>query len=176
MNPSNSSLGNPPGSLEQGADRGAAGDLDRDNERMYAALDRLVRAYQFRDRQRACYEALGVNECYALQAILDHDGLTQNDLSSALLLDKSTTSRLVAKMEADGHIQRIQDPADGRVYRLFATAPGKRVNARIRRRLLERQLGVIADLSKEERRAALLVLQRLGDIALRAFDPSTARS
>jgi DNA-binding MarR family transcriptional regulator len=144
--------------------------LDQDNQALYDALDRLVRAYQFRDRQRACYEDLSVNECYALQAILDHDGMTQNELAEELWLDKSTTSRLVARMEANSHVRRIPDADDARAQRLHATGSGKRLNASIRRNLLKRQLNVISDLPEDARRAAVTVLQRLGEMAIRSFD------
>lgn len=144
--------------------------LERDNEALYEALDQLVRAYQFRDRQRTCYYDLSVNECYALQTLLRHDGMTQNDLAAQLLLDKSTTSRLVARMEASGHIARTPDPDDGRFQRLGATASGKKRHAKIRRDLLNRQLDLISDLPDRSRRAAVVVLQRLAESATRHFD------
>lgn len=135
--------------------------LDQDNEALYEALDRLVRAYQFRDRQRACHEGLSVNECYALQSVLRHDGMSQNELAAELLLDKSTTSRLVAGMVERGHITRVADPEDGRVQRLRATAAGRRLHAKVRRGLLRRQRDVIEDLPDVSRRAVVLVLRRL---------------
>lgn len=144
--------------------------LQQDNAALYEALDRLVRAYQFRDRQRSCYRGLSVNECYALQTILRHRGMTQNELAAALLLDKSTTSRLVASMEDAGLLQRSPDPQDGRAQRLQATRTGRRLHERIHRDLLERQVVLIADLPAEARRAAVVVLQRLADMATRSFD------
>lgn len=143
--------------------------LDRDNQELYRALDRLVRAYQFRDRQHACYYELSVNECYALQTILRHEGMTQKELAANLLLDKSTTSRLVADMEDNGLVRRSADPADARVQRLHATRSGVRLHDRVQQRVLDRQRDLIADLPSEARRAAILVLQRMADTAVRAF-------
>lgn len=143
--------------------------LELDNEDLYEALDRLVRAYQFRDRQRVCYHGLSVNTCYTLQILVWHDGLTQNELAAEMRLDKSTTSRILVQMEADGHIRRSRDPEDGRAQRLHVTASGKRLHQRIRRDLLDRQLGLISDLSSESRRAAVAVLRRLADMAVRSY-------
>ena len=148
--------------------------LRRDNQDLYEALDRLVRAYQFRDRQRVCYRGISVNECYALQTILRSEGMTQNELAAALLLDKSTTSRIVAAMEERGLITRVADPRDGRAHRLRATASGRRLHDRIQKDLLARQLDRLADLPPEQRRAAILVLQRLADVAVQAFTPRTS--
>ncbi len=156
-------------SISRDHSNGTTNQLERDNQDLYEALDRLVRAYQFRDRQRACHYELSVNECYALQATLRHEGMTQNELAAILHLDKSTTSRLVANMEEGGLIRRVPDPADGRAHRLLATNAGLRLHDRVREDLLTRQRDLIADLPRGARSAAILVLQRLADTATRAF-------
>jgi len=155
--------------------RTAGSRLDRDNEDLYEALDRLVRAYQFRDRDRTCYYDLSVNECYALQTLCRRTDMTQNELAAELLLDKSTTSRLVTRMEEAGHLRRTPDPNDARFQRLCATASGRRLHAKVRRDLLKRQVDLIADLPADSRRIAVTVLQRLADLAAGSFQGCAPR-
>ena len=46
-----------------------ASDLDRDTRDLYAALNDLVRLYQFRDRDTICCHDISVTQCYALQSL-----------------------------------------------------------------------------------------------------------
>lgn len=144
----------------------------RDSQALTVALDRLVRAYQFRDRQRACYRGLSINECYALSAVIRDKGLTQGGLAAELVLDKSTTSRLVDALESRGYLTREPDPCDGRAYRLRTTEKGRRLHAKIQQDLLRRQRHLIEDLPATARRAAVLVLSRLADDAAERFRES----
>ena len=143
--------------------------LESDNRELLAALERLVRAYQFRDRQRVCYRGLSINECYALQAVIRDKGLTQNQLASSLHLDKSTTSRIVDSLEQREFLGRELDPCDGRAYRLRATDSGRRLHAQIEEDLRQRQLRLLEDVPADARKAVVLVLGRLADDAVERF-------
>lgn len=136
---------------------------------LYEALDRLVRAYQFRDRQRVCYRGLSITECYALQAIVHEPALTQRALAHALRLDKSTTSRVVDALESRGLAERSPDPGDGRAYRLAPTARGRRLHADIEADILKRQADLLRDVPATVRRAATEVLSRLAEDAMARF-------
>ena len=48
----------------------------------YEALQRLVRIYQFRDRDAACYGDVSPDECYALEAIEAEGALRVGDLAA----------------------------------------------------------------------------------------------
>jgi DNA-binding MarR family transcriptional regulator/GNAT superfamily N-acetyltransferase len=63
----------------------------------------------------------------AVHAIVElgfEDGLTARDLSSRLLLEKSTISRLVKSLVAKGLVSECPDPADRRAKRLSLTPEG----------------------------------------------------
>jgi len=144
----------------------AAGD---DARALLDALDRLVRAYQYRDRQRVCYRGLSIQECQGLQVVVEAGPLPQSGLAAALRLDKSTTSRLVDALEEKGHLLRERDPGDGRAHRVRATASGRRVHTRIQRDLGARLERILADLGPSERRVAIEVMGRLADDAAERF-------
>ena len=62
---------------------------------------------------------------YAVLLLLDRaDGWRLTDLSERLLLDKSTVTRLVDRLEQAGLVRRIPDRADRRVQRVLLTDPG----------------------------------------------------
>jgi len=81
----------------------------------YEALQELLRIYQFRDRDRACYGTVTANECYALEAIERAGGGTRvNDLAAALRLPLFAVGEATAKTAADlGFTQISTGPGTG---------------------------------------------------------------
>ncbi len=62
-----------------------------------------------------------------LARLRDRDGLTQQELSQGLLLDKSNLCRILTLLEGEGLLQRQPDGEDRRVNRVLLTARGRRV-------------------------------------------------
>ena len=62
-----------------------------------------------------------------LARLRDRDGLTQQELSQGLLLDKSNLCRILTLLEGEGLIERQPDGEDRRVNRVLLTARGRRV-------------------------------------------------
>ena len=87
----------------------------------YDALQRLLRIYQFRDRDIACYGDVSPDECYALEAIEADGALRVGDLAAALNLHKSNASRLARALEAKGYVARSTERGDGRAVSLRIT-------------------------------------------------------
>lgn len=81
--------------------------------------------------QTLCGEPVSVAEAHALFEIAHRAGLTQNSLALCLSIDKSTASRIAARLEFRGWIQRKRDGADSRRVLLSLTRSGIRSNARI---------------------------------------------
>ena len=55
------------------------------------------------------------------------DGLSQRELSDLLVVDRSNVTGLLDRMEKAGWVQRADDPADRRVYRVTLTSAGRRL-------------------------------------------------
>lgn len=53
--------------------------------------------------------------------LLEHDGITQEQLSEELFIDKAHTARAIKKLEEDGFVRRKPDPEDGRKKNVFIT-------------------------------------------------------
>jgi DNA-binding MarR family transcriptional regulator len=98
--------------------------LEADAAAVHHALNELVRVYQFRDRDRICCYDVSVTQCYALEAVVQGEPLTLNELAAKLYLDKSTASRVVDGLEKKGLVERRQNPDDRRALHLAATRRG----------------------------------------------------
>lgn len=73
-------------------------------------LARLLRALRER------IESLGVvpGQFAQLLALYEQDGLTQAELCAHVEIERPTMARTLSRMQRDGLIDRVPDPADGR--------------------------------------------------------------
>lgn len=134
--------------------------LEQDARRLHDLMSSLVRMLQFRDRERICCHDISVTQCYALEALVEGDGLTLNELAARLYLDKSTASRVVDALVAKGYATRSPHPRDGRAVALTPTVAGRRLYERIDADLLAEVRGVLAGFSPEVRQAMTQLLAR----------------
>lgn len=87
-------------------------------QEVYVLLDdgdrRLLRQFQLNPTQYA-----------VLLLLAEQDGLRLSDLSGKLLIDKSSTTRLIDRLSAIGLVERVADPGDRRVQRIVLTPKGR---------------------------------------------------
>ena len=95
--------------------------------------------------------AVSVSEARALIELVSARGIAQGELGALLGLEKSTVSRLAAGLERKGWVRRGRDTANQRYLRLYLTAEGRDVAARLWQAWHSRQARVLAGLSAEER-------------------------
>jgi DNA-binding MarR family transcriptional regulator len=140
-------------------------DLDRDTRDLYAALNDLVRLYQLRDRDTICCHDISVTQCYALQSLTRGGAMTLTALAHDLMLDKSTTSRVVETLERKGYVHRAVHPDDARAMNIEMTPKGRKLCRCIEDELLEEERGIMAKLDPSVRRAAIGVVRDLAGLA-----------
>ena len=104
-------------------------------DRFYMALARLLRTYQFRDRDRQTICGITVTQCHALEFLVHEKRLTVLQLAQKLALDKANASRAVAALEAMGAVSRVRDPGNHRMHWIAATESGRQLHGRITRGL-----------------------------------------
>jgi DNA-binding MarR family transcriptional regulator len=101
----------------------------------------------------------------ALSVLVFGGARTLGALAEAEHVRPATMTRIVQALERDGLVRREQDPADGRVSRLRASAKGERVMWRGRERRVENLAALLARLTPGEidhiRAAAELVERAL---------------
>ena len=143
--------------------------LLEDAEALHSALSDLVRVYQFRDRDRICCYDISVTQCYALEVLVT-DGLMRSQaLAECLLLDKSTTTRVVDALERKGYVERSPAEDDARAVSLAVTRSGKALYEKINRELIAQQAELLADLDPAVRADVTAVIRRLAKAAEARF-------
>lgn len=70
---------------------------------------------------------IGSGQYIFLMAIAVQQPITQKELSEKLLIDKTTTAKAIAKLEAEGYVRREAYPADNRYHLLYLTDSGREV-------------------------------------------------
>lgn len=78
---------------------------------------------------------IGSGQYIFLMAIAFGQPVTQKALSEKLLIDKTTTAKAVAKLEAEGYVRREPDPADNRYHLLYLTDVGHEVVPKVQEAL-----------------------------------------
>ncbi len=78
---------------------------------------------------------IGSGQYIFLMAIAGQERMTQKALSEDLLIDKTTTAKAIAKLEAEGYVRREADPADNRYHLLYLTEAGRSVVPKVQEAL-----------------------------------------
>jgi len=78
---------------------------------------------------------IGSGQYIFLMAIAFRQPVTQKELSETLLIDKTTTAKAIAKLEAEGYVRREANPVDNRYQMLFLTDEGREVVPKVQEAL-----------------------------------------
>jgi len=151
------------------ATRLKTGASERDLSGLAAQLRLVITRTARRLRQEAASD-LGPSQTAALATIERHGPLTPSELARIERIQRPTATRIVARLEEAGLVERVADPADGRSFTVSATAEARtlmnrlrtRKNAYLARRLrsldeqdlatLDRAAEILEDLLEGERR------------------------
>ncbi len=97
----------------------------------------------------------------ALDVTARNEGLRMGELADRLLLDDSTTTRVVTSLVERGLIERSRDPIDGRAFVLTVTGAGeelRRSAARTHSDMMQRRLAVLGKSDQRALQSSLLKL------------------
>ena len=115
-------------------------------------------------RLRQEREELSPSQAAALATIDRHGPLTPSELAGRERVQRPTATRVIARLEERGLVDRTQDPADRRSFVVALTPAGRELLARVRTRkdaYLSRRL---RDLDADERATldrAAAILERV---------------
>lgn len=98
-----------------------------------------------------------------------HDGITQEELSCNLCIDKGTTAKAIKKLIEDGYVKREIDEKDKRAYKVHLTEEGRKTAAYIFKVLDSWNDILTSGFSKEEKELALKLLKRMFENKIRNF-------
>lgn len=69
-------------------------------------------------------------------ALQHYEGITQEELTAIVCVDKAATARAVKSLESKGFLVRVQDGRDRRQNRIYPTDKAKQLEASVKRELL----------------------------------------
>ena len=106
---------------------------------------------------------LGLKSCHSsyLAAICTSPGITQDQLARRIFINKSNVARQLAILEEDGYVERRQAPDDKRAIQVFPTQKAKDAMPEIIRIFRAWEAFVAQDLSEEERKALVAMLEKM---------------
>lgn len=104
---------------------------------------------------------LSLSEIYALNILAERAPVSQQDLGAALLLEKSSVTRLVQQLEQRGWVTRERDPRDNRLRMLRLSALGAQMTEQMHSHMHERHAELFNQLSPEEQAGLMLGLTAL---------------
>lgn len=113
------------------------------------------------------FQDKGISGCqtsYIMQVVW-RPGLSQEDLSKSLLVNKSTVARHVSQLEKSGFIIRELDPEDQRKKKLYPSEKAKAIYEEIIDYLEDWNNLLLQDFTKEEAEVITQALQKISKIA-----------
>lgn len=128
--------------------------------RWISIIHRNLQIYTFRELQP--YN-IGKGQFIFLMILMKKDGISQEELSHILDIDKGTTARALRKLEVEGYIERKQDPHDKRAYKVYVTEEGRQIEP-VLHKLRKNSTDILAsNLSIEERKMVLNLLEKMAE-------------
>ncbi|NJN16187.1 MAG: MarR family transcriptional regulator [Oscillochloris sp.] len=116
---------------------------------------------------------LSISQFSVLNTLDDNLGWRLTDVSSRLLIDKSTVTRIIDRLERAGLVRRDADPTDRRVQRVVLTDRGRLLRDQARRAQSESLVERLSILDTTEQQQLQDLLQKLRDglLSRLAADP-----
>lgn len=124
-------------------------------------LTRLARKCQIAVGNALQQYNLTAAEEPVLMAILNSEGLIQEELTARIGVDKAAASRTVRGLEEKGFLTRVQDPKDKRQNRVYPTEKAREIGPLVKKELYKINLALTETLSKEEDDQVYALLVRI---------------
>jgi DNA-binding MarR family transcriptional regulator len=96
------------------------------------------------------------------------EGLKMNEISRLLMVTGGNVTAIVDQLEKEGLVERFDEPADRRAFRIHLTRAGERSFGEMAREHEDWVVGLLAGLSRKEQDDLLKLLARVKQHALEA--------
>lgn len=104
---------------------------------------------------------IGSGQYSFLLVLYRNDGISQEELSDQLMIDKGTTARAIDKLEKAGYVVRETNPKDRRAYNIFITAKAREFQPILYEKMNSWTDILVKDLSIEERDLLHVILKKM---------------
>lgn len=109
---------------------------------------------------------IGAGEYIFLLNLYKHDGITQEELTEKVKLDKATTARAIKKLENKGYVKRVKKESDRRAYKLKITDKAEQIREKVYLIMYEWETKVRKCFTNEESQELMILLNKLSKSAL----------
>ena len=114
--------------------------------------------------------SLDVGQYPFLIAVLRNPGITQEQISERLGMDRGTTARSVAALEEQGYITRETDTRDRRINHMYSTEKAERLKDELYAISDKLHSAYMAGFSDEEKEQLAVLLLKMRDNIKREFE------
>lgn len=109
---------------------------------------------------------IGAGEYTFLLNLYKCDGITQEELTEKVKLDKATTARAIKKLEDKGYVKRVKKETDRRAYKLEITEKADQIREKVYLIMDEWETKVRNCFTNEESQELMKLLDKLSKSAL----------
>lgn len=109
---------------------------------------------------------IGSGQYIFLLNLYRSSGITQEELTEKVKLDKATTARAIKKLEDEGYVNRVKKENDKRAYRLELTEKAESIKEEVYSIMNEWENKVRSCLTEEETEALINLLSKLRNSSL----------
>lgn len=100
-----------------------------------------------------------------LVSLCENEGVSQEKLGEIVGINKSTTAKVIAQLEAEGYVRRESDQEDKRGYKLYPTQKAKDVYPKIVKVLDQWNEHLVDGFTKEEQKTLFELMSRVEENA-----------
>lgn len=104
---------------------------------------------------------IGQGQLMFLTQLYKQDGISQEELTEILRIDKGTTARAIKKLEEENLVTRIKDEQDRRAYKVYLTDKAKSIESNIFEILREWDEKIVTNLTEEEKETFTRILKKI---------------
>ena len=108
-------------------------------------------------------EHLGLyrGQAILLMVLSHHDGLAHNEIAERLEISPAAATKVIKRMEALQYVQRVPDPVDERVSRVYLQDAGRARIRQARQAFEQMDQVLVGGLSAEEQQTLISLLQKV---------------
>jgi DNA-binding MarR family transcriptional regulator len=137
--------------------------VTKDVQQFHSLIIKLIKKYQFRDRNEVTSWGISVSQCYVLETLHFNGALTVNNLADQMHLTISTITRLIDQLEGKKMVKREQDKNDLRVRLIKLTAKGEKVFLKSWENVFESEKNIFKNIKPGHRKVLLKLLKDLNN-------------
>lgn len=104
---------------------------------------------------------IGSGQYMYLIHLYKNDGLSQEELTEILNIDKGTTAKSIKKLETEGFVMRVKDKNDKRINRVYLTPKALEIKDEFLSSINTWENTLTSNLSYAEKEQALTLLKKI---------------